>query len=239
MKKIACCHPGKIGDVLFALPAIRTIAEQRGCLVDFWTSKYCAPLRKLFEYQSCINKFYISQEYKVSNTGRGLQPYQVPVPSNYDVVYQMGFMNYPKQPLHEYIGKQCGVMIKDIHYEYPNEETLNVPYVVFAPGRFKEYGSLMRSIIKVFPVPVVIVGNPEEDIGMGVNKTGIDLLDELVWIANSWGFLGTMSSHMVLAQGFTMPKIALWHKGSCDPQHWLIRDDMIYTYCTNIDGGKK
>ena len=151
----------------------------------------------------------------------------------------MGFMRYPKEPLHKHIAKQCGVIAADIFYEYPDKKPMSDPYVIFAPGRFGEYASLMRQLIDNMPVPVVVVGRPEEYIGAGINKTGLDLLDELVWIANSRGFVGTMSSHMVLAQGFKMPKIALWHKGGCDPAHWIIRDDMIYTYCTNIDGDKK
>jgi len=48
---------------------------------------------------------------------------------------------------------------------------------------------------------------------MGIDKTGLDLLDTLSWIANSVGFVGIISSQLVLANGFDLIRKVGVHNG--------------------------
>ena len=54
LNKIAATTPGKMGDAIFAIPTIRWLCEKHNTKVDFWTSEYCSPLKRLFEYQNIL-----------------------------------------------------------------------------------------------------------------------------------------------------------------------------------------
>ncbi len=109
MGRIACAHPGKMGDALYSLPAIRELALRHGCKADFYTSSYCAPLRRIFEAQSCIDRFIVSEHYVLRDFSCGGQPWQVPVPDEYDAIYQLGFRELPHQPLPDHIATSVGL----------------------------------------------------------------------------------------------------------------------------------
>ena len=57
-----------------------------------------------------------------------------------------------------------------------------------------------------------------EKVGIGVDKTGVDMLDTLTLLAHSIGFVGLMSAQLVLANGFPIPRIS-----PHDNIHWDMR----------------
>ena len=230
--KICCTHPGKLGDCLYALPVIRAIAAQYGVKVDFCTSEYCTPLKRLFEYQHYISKFYVSPNYVMEHSHRGAQPWRVPVDSTtYDVVYHLGFRMYPNKPLHLFMGELVGVAVKDeIEYEYPDIETSADPYYILAPGSRKEFWEELGKMANKLPYPVFVIGRPEEYFGVGTDKTGLDFLETTTWVGKSCGYIGTPSSQLVLANGFDIPKIVLYNETVCDMRHALIRENIRYIH---------
>lgn len=221
MARIACAHPGKMGDALYALPAIRELCRRRGAKADFYTSSYCAPLRRLFEAQECIEKFVVASGYVLQDFGCGARPWQVPVPAGYDEVFQMGFETYPEGPIHDYIAARAnlpsGLPIR-YDFDLPPPE-IEGPYIVTAPRGYTAYSHVFRAIADHCPIRVVEVGGAGDGTGSprAIDKTGLDMLEVLPWLANARGFYGLHSAMLVLANGFPIPKVA--PQGVWDMRH--------------------
>jgi len=228
--KLAFTMPGKIGDALYALPMMKEICELKGCESDFYTSDYCEPLRNLFEYQSYIDKFIVPREYKIERMDMGIQPWKMPVNlSKYETTYHLGFRYVPDKPLHLFMAHSLGFNLTyGISYQYPEVETLNEPYLVLAPRGETSYKNLFLDFIDVYSYKVVVIGGKGDYIGKGIDKTGLDFLDTLSWIANSLGFVGIMSSQLVLANGFNIPKIAVHDGKSWDMRHIVRSETNFY-----------
>jgi hypothetical protein len=218
---LAFTHPGKVGDLLYGLPTVRKVCQEKQDLADFYTSSYCYPIvKRLLERQSYINKCFESQTYVIERMDMGVQPWRVPVDvSIYETSYHLGFKHVPDRPLPEFIAQEVGVTWDGvISYDFDDVPTLDEDYIVIAPRGLTSYSNLFREVATKSPVKVVEIGGYNDNIGIGINKCGLDLVDTLPWIAHSKGFLGLMSSQLVLANGFSIPKIAP-HDGI----HWDMR----------------
>jgi ubiquinone/menaquinone biosynthesis C-methylase UbiE len=221
MGKIACAHPGKMGDALYALPAIRELCRRRGARADFYTSSYCAPLRRLFEAQECIDKFVVSPDYVLVDFGCGARPWDVPVPGGYDAVFQMGFREYPPDSIPDYIarcaGLPPGLPIK-YDFDLPAPDIAG-PYIVTAPRGHTAYSPVFRAVADYSPIPVVEVGAAGDGTGSprAVDRTGLDMLEVLPWLAGCRGFFGLHSAMLVLANGFPVVRVA--PQGGWDMRH--------------------
>jgi ADP-heptose:LPS heptosyltransferase len=211
MTKFAAAAPGKMGDVLYCLPVMRYIYKATGLKFDFWTSEYCAPLKDLFEYQECVDKFYVAPDYKLERMDMGCQPYEVPVPiQQYARTYQLGFRSVPDEMLHQFIGRYAGVDVPlAIEYDYPPllDYTWPSPYIVLAPRGKTTFEHIFNEIAD--KTIAIIVGGKDDYTGHGVDLTGLDMLDTLTILSGAKAFVGLMSSQLVLANGFDIPRIAL------------------------------
>jgi len=230
MNKIACSHPGKIGDAVYALPAIRKICDMTDSMADFYTSDYCRPLRRLFEYQSCISGFYIPENYRIERMDMGVQPYKLPIDiQEYDKVLQMGFRWVPDRAIPDFIALSVGIPLPVVvEYEYPEFPTLDEPYIVIAPRGETSYKDFFNMVIKTSPIKCVVVGGFGDYTGFGIDLTGKDLLETTTWIAKSVGFVGLMSSQLALANGFDIPKIAPHDGIHWDMRHVVYSDTNFY-----------
>jgi len=221
MGRIACAHPGKIGDALYALPAARALAERHGAQVDFYTSEYCRPMLRLLEAQSFVDRAVVAEGYKLRDFGCGAQPWSVPVPRGYDAVYQLGFRSTPNCYLPDWISQSVRLPVGlPIQYDYEDRETLAEPYIVIAPRGGTSYAGLFRELAETCPMVVVEVGARGEGTGSSrsMDLTGEDMVDVLPWLARSRGFVGLMSSSLALANGFPIPRVA-----PHDGRHWDMR----------------
>jgi SAM-dependent methyltransferase len=209
MGKIACAHPGKIGDALYALPSVRELCRRHGCLADFYTSSYCRPLTRLLEAQSYIDQVVVPDNYVLRDVSCGGQPWQMPVPGSYDAIYQMGFRSFPSEPLPDHIARSVGLPPGlPIMYDCdPGRPPIDEPYIVAAP---RGPSAFFQGIADQSPIAVVELGAAGERSGSAraIDQTGLDMLDSLPWIAHSKGFVGLQSSMLVLANGFEVPKVA-------------------------------
>lgn len=224
-KKIAVTHPGKIGDALYALPAIRWLCEQHQCQADFFTSEYCRPLLEFMRSQSCIDDAIIPPDYSPERYDCGVQPWQMPVPSGYDMVYHLGFKSTPERRLVDWMSETVGgPKGLPVRYDIPHVETgLDKPYVVLAARGQTDYSETFRQLCAKCPVDVVQIGGKGESIpGYGIDRTGDDLLTTCNIIRDSIAFYGLMSSQLVLANGFQLPKIVP-HSHQWDMRHveWM------------------
>ncbi len=208
---LAFTHPGKVGDLLYGLPTIRQICHAKGEQADFYTSDYCYPIvRRLMERQSYINNCFLSPTYRIERMDMGVQPWRVPVDlSLYETTYHLGFKHVPNTELPAFIASEVGLQWDGvIYYEYDDVPTLDEPYLVLAPRGQSSFLPLFNSVIANSPIKVVVIGSYTDYMGYGINKCGLDLVETLPWIAKSKGFLGLMSSQLVLANGFDIPKVS-------------------------------
>jgi ADP-heptose:LPS heptosyltransferase len=117
VRLIACSHTGKIGDALYSLPTIRALCERNNAKADFYTTPDCKPMSSLMEYQSCINRVIIHENFvnETSLTDK-TKPWRIEFPDlpakDYEAVYDLSFHSFPDCPLPEFIAKQAG-------FDYP------------------------------------------------------------------------------------------------------------------------
>ncbi len=237
---IAVTHPGKHGDALYAIPAIRQLCEKHGAKADFYTSSYCEPLRTLFQAQSCINTFYVSPSYVIERMDMGVQPRVIPLDvSQYEATYQLGFRRVPDCAIPDFIAKEAGFEERTfpICYDTPDPYAymairwLPQDYIVLAPRQSEDYAPLFADIIQKSPYHCVIVGG-KGDLGeIKIDKltlmTGWDYLITAAAISKAKAFIGLMSSPLVLANGFPIPRIAPHDGKSWDMNH-VVRSEYNY-----------
>lgn len=217
--KIACTHPGKMGDCLYVLPAVKALCELQGTTADFYSSTYCAPLKELFEYQSYIDNFYIAPNYRVERMDMGCQPWYVPVDrSLYSKVYHMGFRRVPDQALPDFIGYEVGVKVGPVEYQVPENPYHGQSYFTLSTRGHTSYEATFQEFVDKSPIEVLIVGGEGDYLGFGTPAMGLNFLETAAILSGSKGFVGLMSSQLVLANGFPIPKV-IPHDGI----HWDMR----------------
>lgn len=212
MPKIACAHPGKIGDALYALPTIKKLCEKHGCKADFFTSEYCLPMKRLVEYQPYIDKLIVPKDYKLEGFGCGGQPWHMPIPPGYEAAYQLGFRSNPDRPLPEFIAASADVSGVEINYHFSSNwlQLPAAPFIVLAARGHTGFPHLFQEFIKVCPLRIVQIGGKGDFIGdplRTTDYTGLDMLDTVALLSKASGFVGVMSSQLVLANGFPIPKV--------------------------------
>lgn len=232
----AAAHPGKIGDALYTLPLLNYLGKTHNVTFDFYTSSYCTPLKELFEYQSVINAFIVSEEYKVERMDMGCQPAYVPIPAGkYDRVYQCGFTRTPDAMLHQFIAKEHGITIPlAVEYEFPDASvalpaplrSMSSEYVCVAPRGNSSYNQLFDELCD--HQSCVIIGGRGDYRGHGHDFTGLNMLDTLVVLSQARAFVGLMSSQLVLANGFSYPKVVPHDGRSWDMRHVVNQASNIY-----------
>lgn len=90
--------PGKLGDAVMALAAVREIVKMHGGQrANVVTSCYCAPLVDLLKTRSYIGEVTIDEKYEAIADAPGMQPWRMDVPARwagYDV-YHLGIRRWP------------------------------------------------------------------------------------------------------------------------------------------------
>jgi hypothetical protein len=93
MKTALCTFPGKLGDLLYSLPAVRQLkSELKIDRIDFMTSSYCANITRLLAQQPCIDGAYVDRSYYMTSDAFGIQPADMSETGYYDKVFHLGFV---------------------------------------------------------------------------------------------------------------------------------------------------
>jgi hypothetical protein len=226
---IAVTHPGKMGDTLFALPLARLLYGITGEKIDFYTSDYCAPLKNLIQFQSYVNEVFVGYgDYKIERMDMGCQPWKMPVKDGYSQVYHAGFRGIPDRSIHNFIASQAGFEGNlGISYDVPESSHTGEDYIVIAPRGETSYKQLFIDVANAHG-NALIIGGKGDYIGAGYDLTGLDMLETLTFLAHAKGFLGLMSSQLVLANGFNYPKIAPHDGRSWDMRHIVNSSSNFY-----------
>jgi len=99
--RILCTFPGRAGDLLWALPTVRAIAESAGDPVGLQISGEFAPMVDLLCQQPYIRMVYADTNWNLSDwKERGLEhDWQPPAVAGYDQVIHLGYRRWPELPL--------------------------------------------------------------------------------------------------------------------------------------------
>ena len=90
-KKILFTFPGKLGDLIYSLPAVRAGALHFKTRVYYQTSEFCRPALPLLNQQPYIAEAFIDPHYKPDHARFGLQPYIMTEPPGYSEIFHLGF----------------------------------------------------------------------------------------------------------------------------------------------------
>jgi ubiquinone/menaquinone biosynthesis C-methylase UbiE len=220
-----------MGDALSSLPTVRWLCEKHQAKADFFTSAYCLPMKRLLEFQSCIRNVVVPPDYQVSDWSMGIQPWEMPIPSGeYEAMYHLGFRAVPDKALPDFIAESVGAPhYLPTVYEYPDIEVWKEPYIVLAPRGETSYSSTFVEVCRDSDLPVVQIGASGDHIdARSIDRTGLDLLETAAWIAGSKGFVGILSSQLVLANGFKIPRVAPHDGVHWDMRHVRIDEHSFY-----------
>ena len=117
--KILCTFPGRHGDLLWALPTVRAIAETLGEQVDFATTEKYGRIASLVHAQDYIGGVHVLKTWEVVE-GAPMRPV-VPqfIPEGYDKVIHLGYPGWPEYALPFYVEKIGGLQMREIRDMVP------------------------------------------------------------------------------------------------------------------------
>lgn len=173
--------PGKMGDAVLSLQAIRALCERDGRKAHFYTSDYCAPLERLFLQQPFIERFVVSPAYKVQHHGMGTQPWFIAMPDGYFAEYQLGFKRNPDCFIANFIAKENGIDPATLKLEL--ESMITPPH-----GRVVTCRKTLNTVPGVQSLNPIVVGVP-----------GRDIAEDYAIISGSTSFIGIPSLPLALA----------------------------------------
>jgi len=103
---ITCTFPGRYGDLLWALPTMRALAEASGDPVDLIISGKYGSIAPLIQTQPYIGSVQVLREWEVQETAP-IQPNFPPLDlaDGLRPVIHLGYPGWPDRPLPEYIWK--------------------------------------------------------------------------------------------------------------------------------------
>lgn len=210
---IACCHPGRIGDTLFALPAIKRLCEIHKAKADLFVKPWCEPARDLIEYQPYINS--IRTDGIVHEKHHRLQGItEVPKPEKYLKVIEVSWTRQHMHPLAESLAEEAFLpreIGRVFTLEIPKKIQQQQEYIALAVRYNRQGERIANEFIELFenfmeasPWPIIQVG-----------LAGTSFLEMAQTIAGAKAFVGTFSAPLVVAQAFEIPKTCIF-----DGQQW-------------------
>lgn len=220
---ICLAMPGKFGDALFSWPLARHLWRTTGERLTFVTSAYCAGLERLCLAQRWCGGFHIPPDYQIVNMGCGCQPPWMPMPAGTTKEYQCGFTTTPTCNLTDFMASQHGLPAGlPIEYDVPTDFVMTQPYIVLAARGQTTFRELFAAFVDACPIQVIEVGGRGDRCSeKSMDCTGMDFLLTAGIMSKAKAFVGLMSSQLVLANGFAMPRIAVWDGQSWDMRHVL------------------
>ncbi len=90
-KPILVTFPGKLGDLVYTLPAVMSLKDHFGRPIHFMTSPYCRAAQKLLKAQPYLDECFIEENYVLDHVRYGCQPYQMSEPEGYAEIFHLGF----------------------------------------------------------------------------------------------------------------------------------------------------
>jgi len=143
----------------------------------------------------------------------------MPIPADqYVAVYQLGFKGHPSGPLPDFICREAGVEPRPMEIVCPTFDGPilgSTQYLCLAARGETSYRPLFQEIMRQSRFRIVQIGTAGDMIeGDSIHRCE-DLAETATIIAGSSGFIGLMSSQLVIAKAFPIVKVA-----PHDGVHW-------------------
>jgi len=233
-KRILATFPGKLGDLIYTLPAVIQLKRHFDCEVSFQTSSYCRSGQTLLQAQPCLEECFIDEGYELEHTRYGCQPWLMAEPSEFTQVFHLGFR--PKllgrsvltthliETFFVIIERGYGLSLKRNMTEpyLFADETSQEDYVVFNgfgetlmdlmdPGSISRLTGLWLNLFARLDREVIIVSGKQEmdfhkRFGLKVVCPGC-LLETAGLISRAKCFIGVQSVCAALADGLKTPRL--------------------------------
>jgi hypothetical protein len=237
---IAVAHPGKIGDLLYAIPVVESLCKKHNCSTDFYTSEYCRPVIPLLEYQPYIEKVVIPEDYVLTGYGQGVQPWKMPVNGTHDHVYQMGVSGWPEVGMIEHYARKFEIAPSPFHFDCPPLDIGlgNQAYLVISVCR-RTAGRYARAVIEEFGStwPIIQLGGAGElPLLDGVyNDRPFDFLESASILNSAYLYAGGTGANSVLAIAFHNLPSVVAYAFMIDDRHLVPAPQVTYMREPSID----
>jgi hypothetical protein len=96
---LLCTCPGRHGDILWTLPAIRALHESTGATIDLLVAGKYAAVCPLLERQPYLRECVAMPEWTVEETAPMTPRLPPGIPAGYDRVIHLGYAGWPDRPL--------------------------------------------------------------------------------------------------------------------------------------------
>lgn len=232
--KILCTCPGKFGDILWALPTVRSLAEAAGQPVSLMTSPGYASILPLLQAQPYIADAGICPTWAVRDTApmTPWNPFDGEPPAlpqgytieEFDSVIHLGYRRWPRRALPYEIEAQTreeyGIAFPPIDLQTPwiTPPAYHLPPQSIAIGftdewfelKFGLYWSMRNRFCTRRAIAVDLVdlsASPRWDSERGIPGTSWE--SAAAWLAASQVFLGCTSALHVLARAVGKPVVLM------------------------------
>jgi hypothetical protein len=215
--RILCSFPGRNGDLLWALPTIRAIAEHYGVPVDLQISAEFTGLVPLLQRQPYLNHVWADQAWAMVPPDE----WKAPRVEGYDHVVHCGYRGWPDEPLPAWV--ETGVRDAyqlDLKVDYDRPWITGVDPHTTSPYKYQitsgwsdEWFELKFGILRLLNRTdlnvVVPKGSRWATEGLGMPIFPCDWISAAEWIVHGQIFLGCCSALHVLATAMGKPVIVL------------------------------
>ncbi len=237
MTKILITHPGKLGDLIYSLGAIKALSETKNKKITVLTSTYCQSAYQLLLAQEYIEAVKIDFNYKPIHEHRGYQPHSLSLlEGDYDV-FELGYREKDDYDLHNQhlkgyafyvLEKFYGLTLSDkssISITVPfDQEASSESYfvfqglgetldVIFGPKKVTEAMIHWAAVIKSSGEKIVVLTGPRETQryrSLGFETlTSLDLLSSAQILKNAKGVIASQSVLAAIANEMQLPRLIL------------------------------
>ena len=89
--RVLVTFPGKLGDLVYSLPAVSALAARLGAPVTYQTSPLCRAALPLLKNHPAVAQAMLDETWTLEHTRYGCQPWRFREPTGFDAVYHLGF----------------------------------------------------------------------------------------------------------------------------------------------------
>lgn len=228
--KILCTFPGKFGDLIWALPTVRAIAEVVGEPVDLMIAGAYASIVPLIQRQSYIGKVLAEIDWLVENTAPmtpRIPPMSFDDSKAYDQVFHLGYRGWPETTLpretFDCAWNQAGVWFRTqgaLHLDLTRpwiEAPYRIPHpTVYAVGFTDEHFELKYGLADLLyqhyllhdRYPVNLSNSPRWNAEGGCHGM-FSWESAAAWLSGAPAFVGCNSALHVLARAMDVPVVMM------------------------------
>ncbi len=241
--KLLVTFPGKLGDLLYTLPAVMQLGRHFNAPVSLQTSDYCRAAVPLLRIQPCLEDCFIDPEYRLEHLRYGCQPWRMTEPDGTGPVFHLGFRQeiLGRSVLDRHLIESFFIILEKAYgLDMPRNLDEQCLFLPEEPRRdfivFNTWGDTLMDLMpdaarqkllefwaalfRCLDREVVAVAGPRDAafhrrLGMPVIEPP-DLLETARLISSSACFIGVQSAAAAVANGLKTPRLIFnWFRNAC------------------------